>query len=478
MTARARESRVLLALLGALGVALPALGGDTVTTPFHGVQRLHRVVANPAWNIEVLTIDLSAPGIRLEATASNQRKKTTSSYAKAIGAQAAINGDFFSYNDYSTTGLAAGQGAAWPGTHDNTSDANFVFDSTLSRVELRPPSEVLAFDGSWMRGVVSGHPQLLLARQPGYGTGSFCTARHPRTALGLSQDKKKLILAVVDGRQTSSVGMTCAELANLMENLGAYDAVNFDGGGSTTMWLQGAGVVNHPSDGSERVVGNHLAVFALPVGSMGTLEGKVTDEGAPGQPLAQVTVTAGTATDTTDTAGHWSLPVAPGTYSVSFALPAYETATVSKTVAAGAHVSFDVALHKVQGPSDADGDGVDDKVDNCPAVANADQLDTDHDVVGDACDGDDDGDGVYDEDDNCPLVPNPGQEDGDHDGLGDACQTPTPDAGPVVEPAPPLEPIAGTCASAHGPVAAWAFVAWALARRARRGVSRRPGSFA
>jgi hypothetical protein len=79
---------------------------------------------------------------------------------------------------------------------------------------------------------------------------------------------------------------------------------------------------------------------------------------------------------------------------------------------------------------DADGDGVCADVDTCPTMANADQADADVDGRGDACDpcpldaaDDADGDGICANADNCPTVTNPGQADGNADGIGDACQT-------------------------------------------------------
>jgi hypothetical protein len=83
---------------------------------------------------------------------------------------------------------------------------------------------------------------------------------HPRTAVGFSRDSATLILLTVDGRSESSGGVTLVDLARLMRQLGAWQAMNFDGGGSTTMVIEGA-VVNAPSDKTgEREVGNALLV--------------------------------------------------------------------------------------------------------------------------------------------------------------------------------------------------------------------------
>jgi hypothetical protein len=91
---------------------------------------------------------------------------------------------------------------------------------------------------------------------------SFSTTRHPRTAIA-SLPGNKALLVVVDGRQPAlSVGMSLDELARLMIELGAVEAINLDGGGSSTMTIGGK-VVNHPSDiTGERPVSD--AILVLP----------------------------------------------------------------------------------------------------------------------------------------------------------------------------------------------------------------------
>jgi hypothetical protein len=98
----------------------------------------------------------------------------------------------------------------------------------------------------------------------------FATDRHPRTAIGFSRDRKTVFLVTVDGRQPGhSVGMSLQELARLMSSQlrlfsrsrdNAHQAINLDGGGSTTMVVRQR-VVNRPSDQTgERPVANALLV--------------------------------------------------------------------------------------------------------------------------------------------------------------------------------------------------------------------------
>ncbi len=81
----------------------------------------------------------------------------------------------------------------------------------------------------------------------------------------------------------------------------------------------------------------------------------------------------------------------------------------------------DFVVEGFQDDDDDDNDGILDVDDNCPLIGNANQLDTDGDMMGDACDTDDDNDGILDADDNCPLTANADQADADDDGIGDVC---------------------------------------------------------
>ena len=258
-----RSNRNGLRLAADLLVAAAVLMMPTVVhaawTNIHpGVDYSQWTNATPQ-RVSAVRVDLCAAGVELRATKSDERRQTPSSFGSQVGAEVAVNGDFFSYNNYDTVGLAIGNGQAWPGSSDGGTHGFVAFGQ--GRVLLSNPPDVVG-DTSWMHDAVGGNIMVLLNGQVTNDTGNFCTTRHPRTVAGLSQDGRTLYLAVVDGRSTSSVGMRCDELGTLMKNLGAWTALNLDGGGSSAMWIRGSGVVNQPSDGSQRVVANHLAVLA------------------------------------------------------------------------------------------------------------------------------------------------------------------------------------------------------------------------
>lgn len=93
------------------------------------------------------------------------------------------------------------------------------------------------------------------------GERADASSLHPRTSLGVSQSGDSIIMMVIDGRTPNSAGVRTSMLADVMRYAGAYEALNVDGGGSSTLYTQALGVRNNCSDGSERAVGN--AIFAV-----------------------------------------------------------------------------------------------------------------------------------------------------------------------------------------------------------------------
>ena len=89
---------------------------------------------------------------------------------------------------------------------------------------------------------------------------SFVDTRHPRTAVGYNDNF--IFFVTVDGRQPGySIGMDLNELAGFLKKLSATEAINLDGGGSTTMWAGGK-IRNRPSDGRVRPIANALIVYS------------------------------------------------------------------------------------------------------------------------------------------------------------------------------------------------------------------------
>ncbi len=157
---------------------------------------------------------------------------------------------------------AAGEAGEWA-RKNFTPGARAQFVARIEPVEKNQRA-------AWGRAVyvVGGGPQLIrngrldiTAEQEGMNQ-KFVTDLHPRTAIA-SLGAGKILLVAVDGRQPElSVGMSLREIANLLLEFGARDAINLDGGGSTTM-VVGGRVVNSPSDQTgERAVSDAILFFS------------------------------------------------------------------------------------------------------------------------------------------------------------------------------------------------------------------------
>ncbi len=137
--------------------------------------------------------------------------------------------------------------------------------------KLRPNQKVvidmdtLGLDWTKADNVIGGGPFLVrnskvnVDWQSAGFQDTFALKRHPRTAIGKSSTGDILLVAV-DGRQEMSDGATLEEMAILMQRLGCDEAINLDGGGSTTIDLFGS-ILNRPSDGKERPISNAVLIF-------------------------------------------------------------------------------------------------------------------------------------------------------------------------------------------------------------------------
>jgi exopolysaccharide biosynthesis protein len=127
--------------------------------------------------------------------------------------------------------------------------------------QFRPDrGRLTAIVGGWPRVVQDGR-NVGGASDSVEGTfPNFSAKRHPRSAIGFTRDSATIYLVAVDGRQETSDGMSLAELGDFLVSIGVYQGLNFDGGGSTALVINGK-LANHPSDAAgERTVGNAILV--------------------------------------------------------------------------------------------------------------------------------------------------------------------------------------------------------------------------
>ena len=221
----------------------------------------YRHVLRDGVDAHLVRVDLDEPSLAVVATAAAERGLTVSEFAQGRGAAVAINGDYFD-PALDPVGLAMGDGQVWAPADERVRRQE-VLGVGPDRVRIFARDRPLRAPKRWMTGAVAGWPMVVedcrpVAALP--GSDHFTHAPHPRTAVGLSRDRRTLLLAVADGRREGVPGLTLPELAALLVEAGACTALNLDGGGSSALWLRDR-IVNRPSDGVERKVANHLAVI-------------------------------------------------------------------------------------------------------------------------------------------------------------------------------------------------------------------------
>jgi exopolysaccharide biosynthesis protein len=241
------------------------------------------------------TVDLSDPRVDVLVTApspvpladdAEAMLTPTDTWAESVGAVLATNANFFRRPsgargpwtlgepiDVMGLSVSSGTVVSPARVHNGRPDPSVVFSSDrTARIGYLAPSpgddteEAVAGIG----GVASDKVPGTLLVENGVNTGATSrvepSKRHPRTAVGIRDDGRTLILAVIDGRQPAlSVGITLPELADVLISRGATTAINLDGGGSSAFIYAPPGadrITNSPSDGVFRPVANHLG-FAV-----------------------------------------------------------------------------------------------------------------------------------------------------------------------------------------------------------------------
>ena len=236
-------------------------------------QKVYVDDSDKQYKVSIITVDPSKAGFVMGtsedgydyAPDADKRQNTKQHIEAAVlnGASvlAGINADFFFINsDYHPEGLAVkngvliSEGAAGRPYFAITKDNKAIIGASGTQADT--DSIFTAVGGSH---IILENGQIKDTDME----DSFGYTAHPRTLVGIKKDGT-VILVVIDGRQKSvSNGASLEKCANLMIALGAYDAINLDGGGSSTMIVLDSGeysVKNSPSDGKLRNIYNSLLV--------------------------------------------------------------------------------------------------------------------------------------------------------------------------------------------------------------------------
>jgi len=207
---------------------------------------------NSVQEINWVEIDLKKFHKNIYIAADSAQLKPTSTFAEENGALVAINASFFDMKNGGSVDYLKVNNKIINHSKDKNPNvrANAVFSISKKSVSIEQTNKITVEESNAASVMVAG-PLLIQGNEYVFlNKNAFNDNRHPRTAIAITS-KDKLIFMVVDGRSNQANGMNLNELSKVFKWLGAKDAMNLDGGGSSTLYIKNLtsnGVINYPSD--------------------------------------------------------------------------------------------------------------------------------------------------------------------------------------------------------------------------------------
>jgi exopolysaccharide biosynthesis protein len=274
---------VVMALLmaGCSTVQKQIRSGWTIKEIAPGVSLSHQYFSSlfhAPENINVISLDPTDTSVTISIAYNDSLLQPVSEFGKAGHAIAAVNGNFFNTHIGGSVCFLKINGSVINRTHDELNGTLYLpwLDTAALGIRGKHVAIITRPEGSrWTQNqynfptIISAGPLMLWnGRIVPQQAHKFNDTRYSRTGIGITKDHL-LLLITVDGNAKESAGVTIAEFAQIFRALKCVSALNFDGGGSTTMWVNGEpenGVVSHPTDNKkydhygERKVANAILI--------------------------------------------------------------------------------------------------------------------------------------------------------------------------------------------------------------------------
>lgn len=191
-------------------------------------------------HVHIIRVDLTKSQISIGVSNETDKRLTTLDHSKSSNAFIAVNASFFD-GFYNPRGHTVSSSTPWKKVLFPESSPFMYCDASKDCTINHKGTEKA--DESW-HTAVGGKYSLVSAGQirtprEDKNCGSFCTSLHPRTAIGLDRNRSSLIILMAEGRREDIRGLSLTQTANLIHYAGSYDAFNLDGGGSSSLILDG-----------------------------------------------------------------------------------------------------------------------------------------------------------------------------------------------------------------------------------------------